>query len=110
MVDMTYDGSYPVERLKAPRGCTPFNQYTIRNWTPHNCRIAAKRRCHFALMHLPSLEGFDDFGRLVNLGIPSEIEDIELDLYAAIDANATGQPMPVLDKKYPDILGEDQDT
>ena len=106
MVDINYDGSYPIERLKAPRGHT-FRECTIRNWTPHNCLVAARRRCHYALMQLPSLEGFEDYCLLAALGLPREIEDIEVDLYTAIDANATGQPMPALAQKYPDILCND---
>ena len=83
MINLVYDGSYPLNRLRPPKGCT-FKQYTIRNWTPHNCRIASKRRCHYLLCQLPPVRWVASFAYRVNLAVPKEIQDIEYELRKAI--------------------------
>lgn len=95
MIDFTYNGSYPLERLKAPKGHT-FKECTIRKWTPRNCRIAARRRCHNILSQLlkqepdwensPNAEWFEEVGLLVSCGEPRNIEAIESALYVAIES------------------------
>jgi len=71
---MDYDGSHPIDMPKP----------VIRNWTPYNCQIASRRRCHYLLQQLPDSQWVRDFNFRVNLAIPQEIQDIEYQLRKAI--------------------------
>lgn len=83
MVNLEFDGSEPLERLRPPKGYI-FRQCTIRKWTPRNCQIASRRRCFYLLLQLPCVRWVNDFGYRVCLGLPKEIEAIELELRRAI--------------------------
>lgn len=106
-VSFNYDGSYPLNREKPPKGVT-IKQFTIRNWTNHNCQLAAKRRCYHIMDQLrklsPNAQWANDIATKVYASWPMEYEAVETELCQAIAIWEQGG-IPII-TDVPDIENE----